>query len=137
MLEVGALLDKLFEPRKERLRHDQAFRPAVGQHETVVILGEQRIDRHRHDAGLQTAEKRRRPVDGIEQRQQYALLAPDAEAAQCGAETRDAIGELAIGMRTARVDIGRLVGAAGIEITLQDIGREIVVAWDCAHRRRP
>jgi hypothetical protein len=32
------------------------------------------------------------------------------------------------------VDISRLVGAPRIEIDLQDIGSEIVMTWDCAHR---
>jgi hypothetical protein len=30
----------------------------------------------------------------------------------------------------ARIDIGRFVGTAGVEIALQDIGSKIVVAWD-------
>ena len=115
MLEIRALLDELLESRKQRLRHHQAFGAAVGQHEAIVVLGEQRIDRHRDDAGLQAAEKRGRPVDGVEQRQQHALFALDAEPAQRRAETRHAIGQLAVGVRAARVDIGRLVGAAGVE----------------------
>ena len=98
MFEVRALLDELFESRKKRLRHDQAFRAAVCQHETIVVLGEQRVDRHRDDAGLQAAEKRSRPIDGVEQRQQHALFALDAEPTQRGAETCHAIGKLAVGM---------------------------------------
>jgi hypothetical protein len=37
-------------------------------------------------------------------------------------------------MRAAHIDIGRLAGAAGIEIFLQNVGSEIVITWDCAHR---
>ena len=133
VLEIGAILDQLLEFREQRLRHHQAFRPAVGQHEAVVVLGEQRIDRHGDDAGFQAAEKRGRPVHGVEQRQQHALFAVDAQAAQRRAETRHPVGELPIGQRVPAVDIGRLFRAAGSEIALQDIGGEIVIAWDHAH----
>ena len=134
VLEVRALLDELFEFRKQRLRHHQAFRSAVGQHEAVVVLGEQGVDRYGDDAGLQAAEKRDRPVHGVEQRQQNALFAPDAQAAQRRAEARDPVGELAIAERAARIDIGRLVGSTGSKIALQDIGGKVVIAWDQAHR---
>ena len=83
VLEVGAFLDQLLEFRKQRLRHHQAFRPAVGQHEAVVVLGQQRVDRHRDDAGLEAAEKRGRPVDGVEQ-------APSARAPRAGGRGRAA-----------------------------------------------
>src|SRR5664280_2615398 len=62
-----------------------------------------------------------------------ALFAPDAQSAQRSAEARDMVGELAIGQRAARVDIGRLVGADGCEVALQHVGGEIVIAWDRAH----
>ena len=65
---------------------------------------------------------------------QDALLAPDAERAQRGAEARDAVGELAVGPAAARIDEGRLVGAAGVEIALENVGGEIVVARDVAAR---
>ena len=134
VLEIGAVLDQLLEFRKQRLRHHQAFGPAVGQHEAVIVLGQQRVDRHGDDAGLETAEKRDRPVDGVEHRHQHALFAADAQAAQRRAEARHMVGELAIGQRVPAVDIGRLFGAAGGEIALQHVGGEIVIAWDLAHR---
>jgi hypothetical protein len=115
------------------LGDDQAARAAVGQHEAIVVLGEQRVDRHGDDAGLEAAEERGRPVDRIGERDQHALLAPQAEPAQRRGEARDAIGELAIGQRAMAVDIGRLVGAAGGEIARQHVGGEVVVAWDDAH----
>jgi len=49
-------------------------------------------------------------------------------------EARHAVGELAVSVRAAHIDIGRLAGAAGIEIFLQNVGGEIVITWDCAHR---
>ena len=134
VLEVRALFDQFLEFREQRFRHHQAFGPAVRQHEAVVVLGQQRVDRHGDDAGLQAAKKCDRPVHGVEQRQQHAFFAPYAQTAQCRAEARDAVGELAVGQRAARVDIGGLVGAAGREVALQHVGGEIVIAWDLAQK---
>ena len=82
----AARADQLREPRIERLRHHQHAGAAVGQHEAVVVLGHQRVDRHGDDAGLEAAEERGRPVDGVEQRDQHALLAAHAERAQHAAK---------------------------------------------------
>ena len=110
MLEIRTLLDELLKPWKQRLRHDQAFRAAVGQHEAIVVFGQKRVDGHCDDAGLQAAEKRRRPIDGIKQRDQHAFFAFDPKPAQRSAKTRHTVCELAISVRAARIDIGRLVG---------------------------
>ncbi len=134
VLEIRTLLDEFFESRKERLRHDQAFRAAVGQHETVIVFRQKRVDWHRDDSGLQAAEKCGRPVDGIEQRNQYAFFAFYPEAAQRSTKTRNAVGQLAISVCAARIDIGRLVGTARRKIAPKNIGGKIVVAWDYAHR---
>ena len=58
MLEVLRIRDELLEPRIERFRHDQALRPAVAEHVGVVAFGQERVDRHGDDAGLEAAEKR-------------------------------------------------------------------------------
>ena len=48
------------------------------------------------------------------------------------AETLDAFGEIAISVFAAMIDEGDLVGAAGVEIALEDVGGEIVIARDGA-----
>ena len=136
MREVRARADEIREFRIELLRHDQHARAAVGKHEAVVVLGHQRVDRHRDDAGLDGAEESRRPIDGVEQREQHAFFAPHAERAQHMAEALDAVGELAVAPCPVRIDEGGLAGAAGGEISVQDIGREIVVARDRIGGRR-
>ena len=73
---------------------------------------------------------------GVEQSEQHALFALDIQLAQGRGEPSDAIGKLAVGQAPARVDIGGLVGATGGEIALQNVGSEIVLPWDCAHRYR-
>src|SRR5579864_6594695 len=49
------------------------------------------------------------------------------------AEPLDAVGEIGVAVFAAMIDEGDLVGAAGGEIALQDVGGEIVVA---RHRGR-
>jgi hypothetical protein len=83
--------------------------------------------------GLDGAEKRGRPIDGVEQANQDAFFAAQAETAQHMAEPLDAVGEIGIAVFAAMIDEGDLVGAAGVEIALQDVGGEIVVA---RHRGR-
>ena len=43
-------------------------------------------------------------------------------------ETLDTLGEFAIGPACALIDVGELAGAAGVQIALENIGGEIVVA---------
>ena len=48
------------------------------------------------------------------EREHDALLAPDPERAQHAAEALHPLGELAVGPAPERIDIDRLVGAAGL-----------------------
>ncbi len=122
--------DGAFEFRQQFFGHDQQPRPRILEHEGVIVLGHQRVDRNRDNAGLDGAEERGRPVDGVEQADQDALLAADAERAQHMAEALDALGKLAIGAGAAVIDEGGFAAAAGVEIALEDIGGEIVIARD-------
>ena len=130
----------LGEFRIELIGHDQEPRPAVLEHEAVVVLGQKRIDRHRHHAGLDGAEKSRRPVDRVDETQEHTLLAAKPKRAQHMTEAFDAPGEIAIGPALVRrtlalIDIGELAGATGVEIALEDVGGEIVIARDRFERR--
>src|SRR5262249_12551055 len=66
------------------------------------------------------------PVNGVEEREQDALLAADSERAQHVAEAVHALGELPIGPASARIDKNRLVGAPGLEVARDDVGGEVV-----------
>ena len=85
------------------------------QHVGVVGDGQQGVDRHRHDAGVQRTEKRDRKVDAVVQHHQHALFAPHAEAQQAGREAPNALVELAVEQRRRIVDVGELVGALSIQ----------------------
>ena len=82
VLEVLAGDDRLANLRIEALPTRPESGAAVGQHKAVVVLVEQRVDRHGNDAGLDGAEERGRPVDGVGEADQDALFAADAERAQ-------------------------------------------------------
>ena len=101
MFEVVALPDRIGEFVVERFGDDQHPRPRIVEHEAVVGLGHQRVDRDRHDAGLDGAEERGRPIDGVEEADENALLAAAAERAQHLAEAFDPVGELGIGVLAA------------------------------------
>ena len=141
MLDVVAFPDRVFEFRQQQFGHHQEPRPAVLEHEAVVVLGHQRIDRNGDNASLDGTEERGRPIDGVGEADQDAFLAAHAERAQDVAEALDAFGQFAIGIAAALVDERDLPGASGIEIALEDIGGEIVVARyrldRGARRRRP
>ena len=126
--EIRARFDQLGESWKQRLRHHQRLRAAVGEHEAVIILGHQRIDRNRHNPALDRSEERGGPVDRIEEREQDALLAMNSRGTQHMAEAVDALGQLPIAPHPARIDIDRLVRASGAQIALDDVRGKVVTA---------
>jgi len=88
--------------------------PAVAQHVAVVLGGEQGVEGHRHDAGVQGAQEAGDPVIAVVHQQQHTLLAPQAQGAQGIRGAADALGHLPIAELTEVVDQGRLVAAPGI-----------------------
>ena len=94
---VRGCRDRLGEFGIKLIGDDQEPGAAVVEHEAVIVGGEQRVDRHRHHAGLDRAEECRRPIDGIEEAQQHALLAAEPERTQHVAEALHALGEVAVG----------------------------------------
>jgi len=68
--------------RQQRRGDQRRLRTAVREHVGVVIRGQQRVDRHRHHAGVQRAEKGHRPVGVVVHQQQHALLAAQAAGSE-------------------------------------------------------
>jgi hypothetical protein len=137
--KIRASGDQLLKPRQQHIGDDQHAGAAVGQHEGIIGFGHQRVDRHSNNTGLQGAEKRGRPVDGIEETDQNAFLAPDPLGTQRGAEPIDAIRKLSVSPASALVDERRLIGATGGEVAVQNVGRKVIVARDlrgCSRRAR-
>ena len=68
---------------------------AVVERVHVILRAPQRIERHRHDAGLDRAEEAVGECRCVLEDQGDALFGLDAELAQCGSEAVDAFGDLA------------------------------------------
>ena len=114
MGEMFAGLDRLGELGQQLLGHDQEPRAGILEHEAIVVFGEQRIDRHRDDTGLDGAKKRGRPIDGVGEAHQHALFAAHVERAQHVAEALDSRRQRRIAVAAAVIDIGDLVAAPGV-----------------------
>src|SRR5580658_2969618 len=114
---VGEVLggsDRFGKPWKEFLGNDQEPRAAVRKHESVVVLGQKRVDRNSDHAGLDGAEESSRPIDGVGETDEDALLKADFECAQRMGKTLHALRELAVTVAAAVIDEGDLAGASGI-----------------------
>ena len=97
MLEIGHAADDVLDDGIERFGDEQHARAAVGEDVGVLICGQQRVERHRHDAGADRAQKHDREVDRIQHDHRHALFAADAEPTQhVGGAARLAL-EFAIG----------------------------------------
>ena len=82
MIEIRHPPEHVLDHRQQRFGDEQHPRAAIRQHIGVLIRGQQRVERHRHDAGADRAEKHDREIDGVEHDHGDALFAADAEPAQ-------------------------------------------------------
>ena len=70
----GELPEDRLHDRQQRRRDEQRLGAAVGENVGVLFGRQQRVERHRDDAGLDGAPERDREIDGIEQQQGDARL---------------------------------------------------------------
>ncbi len=116
--------------RQQRARHQRSLGARMFEHVGVVVGGEQRVHRHRHEAGIHRAEKGDRPVIAVLHQQQHALFALQAERAQACGDTLHALGERAVGERAVVVDERSLASARGVE--LQQVLGEVEALGGCS-----
>src|SRR5262249_54934807 len=90
--------------------------------------GEQRVDRHRHDPGLDGAEEGGREIDRVEEAKHDALLEHDAELRKDIGEAVDALGKLAVAVGAALVAHRDLAGATCRKIAPDEVDGGVVVA---------
>ena len=108
---------------------------AVGEHEAIVLLGHQSIDRNRNHARFHRLQGKPWASRSYQEGNEDTLLPPDRQRSQRIAKAIDAISELAIGPRSARINKGRLAAASCRKIALENVGREIVRARNGLDRR--
>ncbi|MHC2705400.1 hypothetical protein ACVMHZ_008563 [Bradyrhizobium liaoningense] len=135
MLEIGHPADDVLDDGIERFGHEQHARAAVGEDVSVLVRGQQRVERHRHDAGADRAQEHDREIDGIQHDHRHALLAADAKPAQHVGSAPGLARELAIGEPRDGVVEGELAGAAFLDVTVEQPGHRVV--GSLAHEHLP
>ena len=105
---------RLAQQGQQRSRHQHRLRPAVAQHVGVILGGQKRIDRHRHDAGVERAQKAHWPVAAVVHQQQHPLFPAQAQRQQGGGQLALLQGQRAIAQGPLVVNEGGLVGPRGI-----------------------
>ena len=126
----GAQPRQTIDDRDERLgqrrRHDDRDGAAVTQDVSVLLRGEQRIERQRHVAGAQRAPERDRKVDAVVEQQRQPLFGPQPEVFQRRGKTACARLQLAISERTLRIDERDFFSETAGDRSIDEIGNGIV-----------
>ena len=125
-VEIAHPPDDVFHDRKQRLGDEQHARAAVGEDVGVLLRRQQRVERHRHDAGADRAQKHDREIDGVEHDHGDALFAAHAEPAQHVGGAAALLLQIAIGEFGRAVGIGELVAAPLLDIAVEQPRHRIV-----------
>ena len=118
-----------FQHRQHGAIGKNRLRAAVLQHVGIVVGREQGVDRHRHHARVDCAQKANHPFAHVLHGEQHALLAVNAAGQQSTGHAARLLFELAIGQRAAIVDVGQLVctRAVGLEQMAGEIERLVEI----------
>ena len=126
--EIAHAADDVLDDGIERLGDEQHAGAAVGQHIGILIQCQQRVERHRHDAGADRTEKYNREIDHIQHDHGDALFAAHAKPAQhVGGAARLPL-QVAIVEVGHGVGEGELVAAALVNIAVEQPGHRVVRA---------
>ena len=126
VLEIRHPPDHVLDDRQQRFGNEQHPRAAIRQHIGILIRGQKRIERHRHDAGADRAEKHDRKIDRVEHDHRHALFAADAETAQHVGDAAALLLQIAVGQFGNGVGEGEFVSAPFIDIAVEQPGHRIV-----------
>ena len=126
MLEIGHPPDHVLDHGQQRFGNEQHAGAAIRQHIGVLIGGEQRIERHRHDAGTDRAQKHRRKIRRVQHDHGDAFFAADAKPAQHVGDAAALLLQAAIGQLGNGVGEGEFVAAALVDIAVEQPGHRIV-----------
>ena len=96
------------------------------RHVSVLIRGQQRVERHRHDAGADRAEKDSGKVDCVEHDHRDPLFAADAEPAQHVGDPAGLLLQLAVGQFGDGIGESQLGPAAFLDIAVEQPRHRIV-----------
>ncbi len=137
VIEVLHPSDHVPDHRQQRFGDEQHPGAAIRQHIGVLIRGQKRIERHRHHAGADRAEKHRRKIHGVEHDHRNALFAANAEPAQHVGDAAALLLQFAVAQLGNRVGEGELCAAALVDIAVEQPGHRVIGAGRLAHAALP
>ena len=126
MLERRHAPRNLAQCRPQFFRNEQHARAAIGEDVSVLLGGEQRVERHRHHAGTDRAEEHDGEIHRIEHDHRDAFFTPHTETAQQIGEAPALRLQLAVGQVIDGVGKGELVAPPFIHITIEQPGHGVV-----------
>jgi hypothetical protein len=126
VFEIRHPPDHVLDDRQQRFGNEQHPCAAIGQHIGILIRIQQRIERHRHDAGTDRAEKHRGKIDGVEHDHRHAFLAANAEPAQQVGDAAALLLQAAIGQLVNGIGEGEFCPAALVDIAVEQPAHRIV-----------
>ena len=133
MLEVRHPPDHVLDHGQQRLGNKQRAGAAIRQHIGVLVRRQQRVERHRHDAGADRAEEHGRKIDGVEHDHRDAFFAADAETAQHVGDAAALLLQIAVGQFGNRIGEGEFGAAALVDIAIEQPGHRIVGTGRATH----
>ncbi len=133
VFEIRHPPDHVFHDRQQRFGNEQDARPAIRQHVGILIRGQKRIERHRHDAGADRAEEHGRKIHGIQHDHRDALFAADAEPAQHVGHPAALLLQVAVSEFGHGIGEGELGPTALVDIAIEQPGHCVVGTGRAAH----
>ena len=134
--QAGQSRRQAVERRQQRAGHEQHAGARVAEHVLVVLGLEQRVDGHRHDAGLDRTQEGHRPVGAVEHAHDDPVLGPQPQAGQRRGKPVHASRKFGIRAHAAVVDEGGFGTPAGAQVALDQVVRGVVVAGNLDGGRR-
>ena len=98
-----------------------------------MIRRQQRVERHRHDAGADRAQEHDREIDRVEHDHRHPLFAPHAKVAQQIGETAALALQFAVAQFGHGIGEGELGPASLIDIAVEQPGHRIVGTGSAVH----
>ena len=133
VLEIRHPPDHVFHDRQQRFGNEQDARAAIRQHVGILIRGQKRIERHRHDAGADRAEEHAWKICRVEHDHRDALFAADAEPAQHVGCAAALLLQVAIAEFGDGIGEGEFRPTALVDIAVEQPGHCIVGTGRAAH----
>jgi hypothetical protein len=125
-IEIAHAPDDVFHDRKQSFRDEQHARATIGEDVGVLFRGQQRVERHRHDASADRAQKHDREIGRVEHDHGDALFAAHAEPAQHVGGAAALLLQIPVAEFGRAVGIGDLVAASLLDIAVEQPRHRIV-----------